>query len=427
MVRRAGVSPHDDPCRRLLLSPVRLPRDAASRGPTGPGGYTPRPPVPLLAVALLATCPILVPRSLHASHPESLSHTAIRITGARVEVEIRFQALSLIEVQPELDPSRDALLDPAEVAAARDRIEAYFRESLHLAGLEAEREEPLQGTLLAIEPQDPAQLGALDLQSVTIRFAFEAPRPLESLVVDSRLFHETNPWHKDLCTLAWNSDAPVGHTFVAEETRWVFEPAHVRRPRVFARFTGLGITHVLGSLEHPLAGADHLAFLLALLVASRRLRAFAGVVTAFTAAHAITLAASASGWLHVPPRFVDLAVALSIAYVACDNLLRKEVRDPWLEASAFGLLHGLGFAGFLGDALEGEPLVPTAVTGFHLGLEIGQLVFVLVCAVPVALLFRGRQGEGGIVPARLRSAVSIAVALCGFYWFVQRAGWLPGK
>jgi hydrogenase/urease accessory protein HupE len=361
------------------------------------------------------------------AHPESLSRTRIRVAGAEVEVEIRFQALSLIEVRPELDPSRDGFLDEGELAAARAEVEAYLLASLRLSSVEGKGEVPLAGRLVSYAPEDPAQLGALELQNVTVRLAFEGSRPLESMVVESRLFHETNPWHKDFCSLTWNDDEPVPHAFEGAEVRWVFEPAHVRRPGVLATFVHLGITHILGTLEHPLAGSDHLAFLLALLVASRRVRTLIGVVTAFTLAHSLTLAAAALGWVHVPSRFVELAIALSIAYVACDNLLRKTARNPWLEAFFFGLLHGLGFAGFLSDALTGEPLILTALLGFNVGVELGQLAFVLACVLVAALLFRAhrREGGAGIVPPRARSAVSVLVAACGFYWFLERAGWLP--
>ena len=211
------------------------------------------------------------------------------------------------------------------------------------------------------------------------------------------------------------------HTFEGAEGRWRFEPAHVRRPGVFAQFVRLGIDHIR-------TGFDHQAFLLALLVASRRLRTLIGVVTAFTLAHSITLACAAVGWIEVPARFVELAIALSIAYVACDNLLRRAPRNPWPEAFLFGLLHGLGFAGFLEDALVGEPLLLTALFGFNLGVELGQLALVLIVTAGIALLFRAHwrapedpERPRGLVPAGVRTVVSILVACAGFYWFLERA------
>ncbi len=376
--------------------------------------------LPSLALLLVAT----------GAHPSSLSRTEIRVTGPRATVELRFQALSLLEVLPGLERVKDdfrgdGFLDAEELAAARPTIEAYLHEHLRLARVVAGREEPLVAELLELEPQDPATLGVFDLQNIDARLVFAASGVLEELVIESRLFHETNPWHQDFTTLAWNDDADVHHTFEGAETRWHFEPAHVRRPGVFTLFLRLG-------LEHILRGHDHQAFLLALVVASRRVRSLLGVITAFTLAHSLTLALAALDLVNVPPRFVELAIALSIAYVACDNLLRKAARDPWLEASCFGLLHGLGFAGFLGKALAGEPLLVTALFGFNLGVELGQLVLVSAGLLLVTWLFRRHrpvaqddERQRGLVPRAVRTVLSALVALAGFYWFVERAGWLP--
>lgn len=358
------------------------------------------------------------------THPSSLSRTQVRVVGPRATVELRFQALSLLEARPEFERVRDGFLDSEELAAARPEIEAYLLGKLRFLRVIGADEEPLRGQVFALTSEDPASLGPFDLQNLEAQLLFEAPADLEVLVVESQLFHETNPWHQDFTTLAWNDDAPVHHTFEGSETRWRFEPAHVRRAGVFGVFLRLGVEHILG-------GFDHQAFLLALLVASRRVRSLVGVVTAFTVAHSITLGIAALGWVHVPSRFVELAIALSIAYVACDNLLRRAARDPWLEAFAFGLLHGLGFAGFLGEALRGESLIVTALFGFNLGVELGQLALVSVCLLVAAALFRRWRrapdvaAGPSLVPPVVRDVVSVAVALAGFYWFCERAGWLP--
>lgn len=367
---------------------------------------------------------VLAAALLVRGHPDSLSQSRIRVEGARATLELRFQALSLLDERPELDRDGDRLLSAAEAEQARAPLEDYLAEAFRLLRVEGEHEEPLSGRLEALTPQDPAALGALELQNVDARLVFEAPAALSVFVVEMRLFQQTNPWHKDYCTVAWNAEEPVRHVFEGGEPRWRFEPGSVRRPGVFAVFVGLGIDHILG-------GFDHQAFLLALLVASRRVRTLLGVVTAFTLAHSLTLALAALGWVEVPARFVELAIALSIAYVACDTLLRKDARNPWLEAFFFGLLHGLGFAGFLKDQLTGEPLLLTALVGFNAGVELGQLALVALCLLVFALLFRAHRRavkEGrtaGLVPARARHFVSILVALCGFYWFGERAGWLP--
>jgi hypothetical protein len=359
-------------------------------------------------------------------HPESQSHSRVVVDGARVEVELRFQSLSLIEFHPELDRSRDGVLDEGELAAGREAIAAYLLGGYRLFRPTDGGEEPLRDELVSLVPQDPARLGAFELQELTAKLRYDAPAPLESLLIEARLFFETNPWHRDFCTLVWNGAEPRTHVFTFTNSRRLF-PDRARRSGVLASFVGLGLTHVLGAPARLLGGADHLAFLLALLLVARRLRALLGVVTAFTLAHALTLSAAAAGWVDVPERFVELAVALAIAYVACDNLLRPSARDPWLEAMLFGLLHGLGFKGFLSDELAGEALVPTAVLGFHLGLELGQLAFVLAVGLGLVLLQRARPADpvAGLAPPRLRRWGSLAVAAAGFYWFGARAGWLP--
>ena len=365
----------------------------------------------LLALAVLA-----------GSHPDSLSSTRVVIDGREARVTQRFQALSLIEVLPALDGDGDRILSAPELAEARGEIERYLLGAWRLsAGSVA-----LAGVLERLEPDDPAALGPFDLQRVEAEFVFRGEQELAVVTLESRLFHETNPWHKDLVSVVFHGVDPVPHTFEGPDARWTFEPARVRRPGVLAQFVRLGVDHIR-------TGFDHQAFLLALLVCSRRLRTLIGVVTAFTLAHSLTLACAAVGWIDVPARFVELAIALSIAYVACDNLLRREPRNPWFEAFFFGLLHGLGFAGFLADALVGEPLLLTALVGFNLGVELGQIVLVLFVTAVVWVVFRSHrrvpedpERPRGIVPAGVRLVVSVLVAAAGFYWFAERAGWWPG-
>jgi hydrogenase/urease accessory protein HupE len=367
--------------------------------------------------------PILTLLVAGGAHPESLSRTRIHVEGPRATVELRFQALSLLEVLPELDTTPDGELDAREAEAARERIEDYLLEALRLSAVVEGREVPLAGALVALVPGDPSGFGPFDLQGVDARLVYAGTESLGELVIESRLFHAMNPWHKDLTSVAWNADAPVPHTFEGDRTRWHFRPAHVRRPGVLVLFLRLGVDHIL-------SGFDHQAFLLALLVASRRLRTLVAVVTAFTAAHSLTLAAAALGWVEVPARLVELAIALSIAYVGTDNLLRPAPRNPWPEAFVFGLLHGLGFAGFLADALTGEALLVTALFGFNLGVELGQLALVLACVAVLALVFRRwrrtrADPASGLAPPGARTVISAGVALSGFYWFLERAGWLP--
>lgn len=133
--------------------------------------------------------------------------------------------------------------------------------------------------------------------------------------------------------------------------------------------------------EHMLLGWDHLLFVLGLLLLTP-LRRIIAVVTAFTVGHSITLAITALGWFTLPSEPVELLIALSIFFLAVENVRKQAgktslaIRKPWLIAAAFGLLHGLGFAGALAaiGLPKGEEL--WALLLFNLGVEIGQLIFI---------------------------------------------------
>jgi len=147
---------------------------------------------------------------------------------------------------------------------------------------------------------------------------------------------------------------------------------------------------VLG-IEHILSGTDHLLFLLCLVVPVRRLRDIVPVITAFTAAHSVTLIASAMGlaprgaWF---PPLVEAAIAASIVYTAIENIITRSVGRRWLISCLFGLIHGFGFSNALGDSLQfaGKHLL-VSLLAFNVGIEAGQLG-VLVVGLPVLIVLR---------------------------------------
>src|SRR5262249_6169195 len=126
-------------------------------------------------------------------------------------------------------------------------------------------------------------------------------------------------------------------------------------------------------VEHILTGYDHLLFLLALIIAGRSVRSVAMIVTAFTVAHSVTLAAAALGVIHVPSWMVEAAIALSITYVAVENTLVTSPTGRWRTAFLFGLIHGLGFANVLGEMHLPAESRAWSLLSFNAGVEIGQL------------------------------------------------------
>jgi len=137
-------------------------------------------------------------------------------------------------------------------------------------------------------------------------------------------------------------------------------------------------------VEHILYGIDHLLFVLGLMLLVRDFRSLVKTITAFTVAHSITLAAATIGYVHVEVAPVEATIALSILFLAAE-LVRSQrgecgiaQRAPWVVAFGFGLLHGLGFASTLGKMGLPHSEIPVALLLFNVGVELGQLGFVIV-------------------------------------------------
>jgi HupE / UreJ protein len=171
-----------------------------------------------------------------------------------------------------------------------------------------------------------------------------------------------------------------------------------------SRFAGLGV-------EHILFGLDHVLFLVALLLGAPSLGSVVKLATAFTAAHSVTLALGALGWVEVPAEIVEPLIALSIAYVAADAVMGGQSRHRLGIVFGFGLLHGLGFAGSL--SWSGS-LDLAALATFNVGIELGQALIVLAL-FPALLLIR----RYGWSPYAHTAAAACAGGF-GLVWFVER-------
>lgn len=205
-----------------------------------------------------------------------------------------------------------------------------------------------------------------------------------------------------------------------EDVRRVFEfsgspglvPLDPRWHQAFIRFVQLGI-------EHIVIGIDHILFVLCLIIPFRRIRPLVVIVTSFTVAHSITLLASAFGLapkaLWFPP-LIETLIALSIVYMAIENIVGSRWSRRWIIAFGFGLVHGFGFSFALSETLQfaGGHLV-TSLLAFNVGVEIGQLL-IIAAAVPLLnLLFRKAVAErtGTII-------VSVLLAHSGWHWMTDR-------
>ena len=188
------------------------------------------------------------------------------------------------------------------------------------------------------------------------------------------------------------------------------------------RYTLLGI-------EHILEGIDHLLFVLALLLIVQGGWRLVKTITAFTVAHSITLGLATLGFIRLPSAPVESAIALSIVFLCAEICYAQQgkisitYRYPWIVAFAFGLLHGLGFAGALSEIGLPPAEIPVALLFFNIGVELGQLLFI---GALMLLLYAGRKLIGGMNWDRVAPAGRIFAAYVfgtmATVWFVERVG-----
>lgn len=355
---------------------------------------------PLFAALLLG----LVPEPAWA-HGVSLGQSKIRQEGDTVRYKLAVehdQLVKRVSTTPS-GPSPPTLTDAereTELLGLRAKLAAYLERGVRVsldgdacaARLETIEVERFQGTAYAV-----------------LTSTYRCPGPSGALEVEYELFFDA------LSDAERSSHANVADYDVGGETgRFVFE-SDARRLTAggeglldaAGRFVTLGFQHILG-------GLDHVLFVIALLLGARNVRTILKVVTAFTVAHSLTLVAAAMGWLVVSPSIVEPVIALSIVCVAIQNIIQTEPRHRLVLVFAFGLLHGLGFAGSISFADETSWRLITSLLAFNFGIEAGQASVILLTA-PLLFLVRRRRWS--------RSAqwtASAVIALSGLLWFVGR-------
>ncbi len=180
-------------------------------------------------------------------------------------------------------------------------------------------------------------------------------------------------------------------------------------------------TYIILGIEHILLGFDHLLFVLALIIITTGFKKLLKTITAFTIAHSITLSCAVLGIANLPGPPVEAVIALSIVFLALEILKIQQgsptltSRKPWLVAFCFGLLHGFGFAGALQDIGLPQSEIPLALATFNIGVEIGQILFV-IAVLAVMKLFKN------ILPKRIwiNKLVPYAIGSLAAFWLIER-------
>lgn len=328
-----------------------------------------------------------------SAHPANVAYARVSIADTAVEVALSLNLFEL-DLVLSLDRDLDGRVDAAELDSRRGDIEAYLREKVGVSA--AGR--ALPATVPAFTPGRSADGRAV--LDATLRFA--GTMPLRDVVVRCEPLTELGADHTTLGLI--DVDGARREFVFRAGTTYRGTPGLAATALEFLK---LGIVHIF-------IGYDHIAFLIALLLTGASLLAVVKIVTAFTAAHSLTLSLAALDVVTLPPAVVEAGIALSIVYVAAANLFSTRGEGRWVVSFLFGLVHGFGFAAVLKDlGLPSSALVTSLVT-FNVGVEIAQ-VAIVAAALPLLYALRRTRLQ---VPV-MRAASAIILTL-GLVWLYQR-------
>jgi hydrogenase/urease accessory protein HupE len=355
--------------------------------------------------AILLVLFSLLPLQWAAAHDPGISSLTICQRPNSLEATLTFAVKDAAQLA-EIDHDLDGIVTKAEFAHGQSQLEAVVATQLIVAP---------DGKLAK-----PAFIGGRfdESNNVEIHLGFPAS-VFSSLEIQSKLIASLPGGHRQYLQVRNSAGQTVFERLLsaaADRATAEFAVANggvTAREAVgsFGNFLALGVKHIL-------TGYDHLLFLFGLLVVARGFVSSLSIITSFTIAHSITLAAATFNLAQIPSRIVEPLIAASIVFVGIENLLRGDIPSARrMVAFGFGLIHGFGFASALREAGIGSGtggiLLP--LFSFNLGVELGQIM-VAAAALPIIWKLRANP----LFIARWVPACSTAVVLLGSFWFVQR-------
>ena len=330
-----------------------------------------RAPARGLAVfAIFAGAAVLAPARLALAHAVGVSSGEYRLVDKTVYGDLGMADRELARLLPAIDTNHDGSVEAEEMTAGRDLVARALASGLLFTA---------DGKSCAAS-LDRAWVSEADGGAI-FQVRYTCPSPPGQLTLALPLLADLTPGHRHMARLFRAGKAEV-KVLDRAHAAWTLGGGGASGSAF-----GMAWSMLKLGIEHILTGADHLVFLLGLILVGGRLRSLIGVISAFTVAHSITLALAALSIFAPSPRLVEPAIALSIAYVGIENLFVADASKRWRITFPFGLIHGFGFAGALREIALPHAQVPVALVSFNLGVEIGQLA-VLAVASPLVLTIR---------------------------------------
>ncbi len=342
-----------------------------------------------------------------SAHPPGLSSLDISIQTTDVVVKITF-ALQDIEAFTPMDSDLDAEVTDAEREAAKPAIARLLASQLRI-NIDGKDYQPAQ----------PGQMSFDDQNNALVTLVYPEV-PQQQLLVQSAFLAQLPSGHQQYLTVRTANGVTLAEKMLGKtDDQLNLTLAGSNQPSAgaptwlgaFADFFKLGI-------EHILTGYDHLLFLFALLAVTHNFGPALKIITFFTIAHSITLACAGLNIIELPSSFVEPVIAVTIIYVAMENVIRGDHPRgrQWLTFG-FGLIHGFGFASVLREMgiSSGETGILLPLLSFNLGIETGQIA-VAALVLPIIWWINNNL----LIADKLLKGCSLSVCLMGTYWLLER-------
>ncbi|RKP53992.1 HupE/UreJ family protein [Cohnella endophytica] len=351
------------------------------------------------------------------AHGYSATFSTLEFYKSKTEFIYALDDLSVIELVGG-DTNDDGTLDSEEFAAVSQKMLAILQSSVVLK---------ING-----ESAEWTQIESFSMhrKKAVLQASFPAVTATQSIQLTDKLYmNDTKSNYVNLLSIYYGAQkstaalAGSNRTWSLQMTENDFsglqsgdESPQQQQPEEAAssRVTDGWLSFFVLGMNHILSGYDHLLFLFSLLIARQTFKQYSGTITAFTIAHSITLALTVTGVIDISSRIVEPLIALSICYVALDNLIRKKVSYRWVLTFFFGLIHGMGFADILKEMNIPKSELAVNLISFNVGIETVQVTIVAMVLPALALLYRWKHSRHVVV------ACSAVALILGGLWLVER-------
>ncbi|QGQ94657.1 HupE/UreJ family protein [Paenibacillus psychroresistens] len=338
------------------------------------------------------------------AHFQTFAYSEISIENKTIHYTLLLDPYEVVIRYPDLDANSNGYVESEEVANLQNNLFEYVKSNLSVIN------EKVAGIpeLKEVRLEDRKKIPML-------RFDLEYPfsKPIGNFEIEySFFFQDTDPQHQNFVTIV-KGDKTVEKIIDKEHNILTNEVFGMNEITVsIPNWTSILLRYMSLGMEHIWSGIDHMLFLAVLIIGGGSKREYLKILTAFTLGHCITLGLSVMEVVVISPKIIEPLIALSIIYVAVENIIWKRLQWRWLVTLIFGLIHGFGFSYILQGMLTSH--FALSLVSFNLGVEIGQIV-VLAVLLPLVWylakkkwLLKTSYGISGIVGA------------IGVFWFIER-------